>query len=570
MRTRPVHRVLDFVLITLSVLSVCLIAWALVGGALSASIAGVRLSSRTVFRPTLIGLIALGISAALFEHRRQQYVAFLSRASHSAPAIAVILIIATVIIAIRYGAFEAAAADQYGYVSQANLWARHTLAVPQPLATVAPWPDADWTFSPLGYRPGVERGTIVPVYPAGLPLVMAGLITLLGAQGVYYAVPLLGALAVGATFLLGRHVSDETSGILSMALLLTSPAFLFHLREPMSDVPVAAWWLLSLALALRGSTRGAVGSGLAAAAAILTRPNLLPLAVPVALAFRFRHAAIFAVAFLPGCILVALLNTALYGWPTESGYGSLQTLFSFSHFAANLKRYPTWLIQTETPLICLAVLAPWVLQTPRQRSLASIFLAVAAVCFACYLFYLPFDNWTYLRFLLPAIPLLLVLSATVTLTWGRRRLPLSASLLLTAALLLLLAWRWDTSVSHGFRVSRAADRRFERVGAYVRDELPPNAIVFTLIHSGSIRHYSERTTIRWDVLDKDWLDRAVAFLRERGYPTYLVLDDDERAPFQQKFGGRSLLAGLSWAPVRTLSGTMGTTIYELAAPASGR
>ena len=69
-----------------------------------------------------------------------------------------------------------------------------------------------------------------------------------------------------------------------MALVLSSPAFLFHLREPMSDVPVAAWWLLSLAFAVRGSARGALGAGLSAAAALLTRPNLLPLVVPVGFA----------------------------------------------------------------------------------------------------------------------------------------------------------------------------------------------------------------------------------------------------------------------------------------------
>jgi len=36
-----------------------------------------------------------------------------------------------------------------------------------------PRPQAEWSLSPLGYRPGLGPGLIVPTCPPGLPLVMA-------------------------------------------------------------------------------------------------------------------------------------------------------------------------------------------------------------------------------------------------------------------------------------------------------------------------------------------------------------------------------------------------------------
>jgi hypothetical protein len=103
---------------------------------------------------------------------------------------------------------------------------------------------------------------------------------------------------------------------------------------------------------------------------------------------------------------------------------------------------------------------------------------------------------------------------------------------------------------------------------YVRDKLPPNAIVFTMMHSGSIRFYSHHTTVRWDVMDADWLDRAVTFLRDRGYHSYLVLDNFERPQFQKRFSGHSSLAELSWTPITTLPGATMTAIYDLS-PTAG-
>ena len=65
------------------------------------------------------------------------------------------------------GTRVAGSADSYGYVSQALLWLKGLPVQAEPLAAAVPWPLAEWSLSPLGYRPGVETGVIVPTYPPG-------------------------------------------------------------------------------------------------------------------------------------------------------------------------------------------------------------------------------------------------------------------------------------------------------------------------------------------------------------------------------------------------------------------
>ena len=144
------------------------------------------------------------------------------------------------------GTAVAGSADSYGYVSQALLWLKGLPVQAEPLAVMVPWQNVPWSLAPLGYRPGVDVGIIVPTYPPGLPLVMAAFARVGGPGAVYWAVPVLGAVAVWLTYLLGRRHAGATSGAAAALLLAASPVFLYQLVQPMSDVPVTAWWLLAL------------------------------------------------------------------------------------------------------------------------------------------------------------------------------------------------------------------------------------------------------------------------------------------------------------------------------------
>jgi 4-amino-4-deoxy-L-arabinose transferase-like glycosyltransferase len=495
---------------------------------------------------------------------------------------------------LRVSAFEANAADQYGYVSQAMLWARGHLIRYEPLAAIAPWREPARAFAPLGYTPGPKPATVVPAYPPGLPLVMAGFVKLAGPIGAFLAVPLLGALALFLTFLLGRRFGGGACGLLAIALLFTSPIFLFQLKEPMSDVPVTAWWLLAIVLCLVNRPSAGVAAGLASSAAIMTRPNLLPVAAilaafvfwyaPARLTTRLRHVLSFAAGIVPGCLAVAALNTILYGSALQSGYGSMSALFDTAYVRANLLRYPRWLLTTETPVICAALATPWLFHGLAEAAddgadadvafigsrahrrdatrLVPLFAVVTLVVWLCYLFYLPFENWSFLRFLLPTIPLLLVATSAVGVIAISRMTAPSSKLIVAALIAAVLAWRWDTAVDRGFHPIQPHERRFAVIGEFARDRLPANAAVFTIIHSGSLRYYSSRLTVRWDWLGPDDLDTALNFFRAHGYHPYFLIEDWERSQFVGHFGGRSAVGSLDWRPFATYSGGTNAAFFD--------
>lgn len=109
---------------------------------------------------------------------------------------------------------------------------------------------------------------------------------------------------------------------------------------------------------------------------------------------------------------------------------------------------------------------------------------------------------------------------------------------------------------------RAGERRFAVVGAFVREELPANAIVVTIIHSGSVRHYSSRRTLRWDLLGPEWLDPALAFLRTAGYRPYLLIEDWEQAQYLERFTGHSKIGALDWPPLARYTGGVRAEIFD--------
>jgi hypothetical protein len=556
---------LDPLLITVLLGASVLAVASVLGAGVSTSVAGIRMSARELFRPTV-----LAVSVALFalyrsERRAQQFSALWIAAQRHATKIALLIAIVVFTSAMRMSLFEARASDQSGYVSQAELWARGDLTTPMPLAATAPWPDATWTFSPLGYRPGLVPATIVPTYPPGLPLIMAGFMKVFGPFGAFIAVPLLGGLAIVAIFFLGRQMGGAACGLLAAMLLSTSPIFLYQLREPMSDVPVTAWWLIATLLATTPTSVSALGAGLAASAAIVTRPNLVPLAAVLGLFVlccsgsvlrtRLRNAICFAAGVLPGSIALAFLNRSLYGSALESGYGSTAVLFKLEYLGTNLSSYPRWLVETETPLILLAVVAPFLIRT----SLFWLFVAITAALFASYAFYLPFDNWTYLRFLLPAIALMLILCGAAILSLSERVQSQFARWAVAAACLVVMAWRWDSA---GMQPPQPNDRRFAVVGEFVRDELSQNAVLLSMQHSGSIRYYSNRVTLRWDLLHPEWLERSLAFLRTNGYQPLLVLEEWEQPLFRARFGAHTKLGALDWQPIATYSGEIRTDVFD--------
>ena len=149
------------------------------------------------------------------------------------------------IVGLKWGSKAVGGSDSYGYISQAELWLNGRLEIAQPWVEQVPWPNAEYTFSPLGYRPGRARTTITPTYSAGLPIMMALAKRIAGHCAMFWVVPLSGGLLVLATFGIGRKVGGSELVFVAAWLLATSPAFLFMLLAPMSDLPAAAAWTVA-------------------------------------------------------------------------------------------------------------------------------------------------------------------------------------------------------------------------------------------------------------------------------------------------------------------------------------
>jgi hypothetical protein len=485
-------------------------------------------------------------------------------------AIALTAAIAALIVGLVWGTWTAGGSDSYCYVEQAERWAAGAILAPQAIDFTPPWADRWLPLAPTGFVPSpTVSGALAPICPSGLALTMAPFRWAGGRSAVFLVVPLLGALLVWATFLLGRRVSDAATGALAAVWIATSPIVLFQIVQPMSDVPAAAWSTLATWLVVRGGRRGLALAGLAAGAAVLTRPVLAPLAVALMAAVltrpglsgreRWQQAVSFCLGGAPGAVALASIQWALYGSPLSSGYGSADALFALAHVRTNAGLYAGWAVATQTPLL---LLAPFALLERRTRWASAVLLAGAGAVVAAYLPYVTFDDWSYLRFLLPALPLVLV-PASRALVIGLMRLPpRAAAAAIAAAGVCLAAYGVQTARTRFAFDLRTSEAKFRIAGDVVRTSLPPRAVVLTIWHGGSVRYYGERLSIAWDGFPPQDFDATVRTLEAAGRPVYFLLEDSEEPRFRERLGGVTPLAALDWPPVAIIG--RGVKIYRAA------
>jgi hypothetical protein len=258
-----------------------------------------------------------------------------------------------------------------------------------------------------------------------------------------------------------------------------------------------------------------------------------------------------------------VFNARVYESPLTSGYGTTSDLYALRFFGTNLRQFAAWMADVETPVVALAVLffvAPGGLPPSKVAFPRLLLGGSLLVVLLSYLFYQPFDAWWYLRFLLPMWPVLMLLTAaaleTILRRWLRPAYPFAV-----AAAAAFLAW-------HGVRVAvdRSAfdlgqsERRYVDVARFIASHTAPDAVILSVQHSGSLRLYADRLTLRYDALDPLWLDRVVAHLQSIGRRPYYVLDGGEVDAFKQRFGAANRAGTLDWPPLATLRTTI--AVYD--------
>lgn len=499
--------------------------------------------------------------------------------------IALAIAIVVLFLGVRFGTRVAGGADSYGYLSQAGAWASGSVEIKQHWADRVPWPVVDRTFTPLGYRPSQDRRGIVPTYPPGLPLLMAGAAKLAGYCAMFWVVPISGAVLVMSTCLLGRRLGSPKAGLAAAALVASSPIFLFMLPQPMSDVPVSAAWVVSFLLLIGTTRTSAACSGLAAGFAMLIRPNLAPLAiVPMAWlaveawrgdregwrAQRLRLV-LFALGLAICVVFLAIFNWQLYGSPLRSGYGDVSVLFAWDHLWPNIRHYTQWFAEYQTllplmGLVALVVPVPAVWRRAADRRVVVFLGLFVVIVWLQYCAYQVFDGWWYLRFLLPCWPFIMIGFAQYT--WRLAQVSRWAAVSGTVVVLALVARGAWIGVKEGSFELWQGESRYVTTTHLVAKMTEPTAVIFSLQMGGAVRYYGGRVSVAFNWMEPDWLDRGIAFLAEHGVHPYALLDDWEVQLFKEHFPGQQALARLDEPPILTYITAGETRLIDLLPAAS--
>jgi hypothetical protein len=523
-----------------------------VSGGFRTTVGGLRISARSPL--PILFLSFINFSVWLAQARRANAVAgdleSIWVALHHHVRFVVAIAVVGAAVTASFATRSAAGADASGYLSEARMISSGGWFYPDPLHLELQNADG-WLTTPLGWRPaGV--GMQVPTYPPGLPLLMAIPHAVAGIDGASAVVIASAALTVVSAGLIAARLGGSIAAILAAALIAFTPVFLYQSIQPMSDVPVTAAWLACFALLMADK---APAAGVACALAVLIRPNLAPLAiVPLFLA---RRRVAFAIPVAVAGLLLGFMQWIWYGSPLQSGYGAISELFSFSNVVPNIGRYSRWWLATA-PATLLAVFGILRLRTHRTARGLAVF---AALVIAAYLIYAVFDEWSYLRFLLPAVAAAAIFASVELAKWidsqrGVVRVPLLFALVvgLTA---------YNIWIARSLDTFRLADQlgRVSRVAGYLDAHSPPNAVLVAGEQSGAMRYYTRRSILRWEAATPDSLTAALRRLDPVERPVLIVLDAWEEGPFRQKLAAA---APLDWPPMLEAGTTHRTRVWRLA------
>lgn len=441
----------------------------------------------------------------------------------------------------HYAGPQPGGSDSSGYFNTARLLAQGSAQAP--LRTVEGLPGSELpaqAYTPLGFHTDSGRKNLVPTYPIGLPLLLlAGLAaggTLSGGKLVFVAHALAGVWLMHR--LVGELGGGRLAALAGALLLAFSPLYLMQSLYCMSDLPSLVWVCAALAagLASRRHPSLAVASGAAFGLAILLRPAnavILP-ALACTLGTSPRRWWRLVAGGLPFAAILLAFNHAAYGSVFASGYDGLSDLFGWKWVWPSLRNYLQCLPGIASPLVLLVAGLPWLYST--RRPVVAFLACWAGAYLVFYAAYFhTHEHWWYLRFILPALPALLIAALLVLehLAAGRQgRLVWSAAALVAAAGLTVSIQRW-----HPFSIGREEDI-YRDATRWVQSQVPAESVVFSMQLSGALYYYTDYRLLRWDTLEDKWPAVRTALIRSRR-PVYGAFFDFEAGPAtEQRLPGR--------------------------------
>lgn len=463
----------------------------------------------------------------------------------------------------------AGGSDSSGYLNHARLLGRgefHSQAVE--LAAYPTRQAPGFTYAPLGFKPIDSQGTLVCTYPPGLPLMLLGVAQLSGwelAPNLVMLAHVLAALVL--TWLLARHCGlGQGWSLLAPGLLAFSPIFLNSGVQLLSDIPAAVWLAASLLCALqaRESRLTALGAGFCLGVSVLLRPTnllgFLPLLVAIATPLdraSWRSLAWVLLGGLPcAAVLLALNRLELGSW-FASGYGDVGQLLAPANLGRSLRAYLLWLPASLGILIPAALALPWLRSKPaRLRLVLGSWILVVAGFYAFY--FHTGEDWTYMRFLIPAAPALIV-AALLALKALSDRIQSSRTqgLALPALALLCAGLLWAANRHFHALSAGRAEQRYDRACESVNARLPRNAVILAMQCSGALRYRTDFLVARYDMLHPAAFAHFQAAAAAEKRPVYALI-----FPFEQEEALRTKTPG-DWHIIAQLDDL---SLYKLNQP----
>jgi hypothetical protein len=445
--------------------------------------------------------------------------------------------------------------DSAGYLGESRLLLTGHLTDQVPVARALPFPSdtATSAAAPLGFVPGTAPFTIAPRFPPGFPIVLAAARAIAGASAPFLVPPVFAFGAVLLVALLVRARMGMIAAGLAAVLLACSPVFVDMALQPMSDAPAMFWTTLAAYLAWRARPLP-IASGIAAGMAILTRPPLAMAAAVLLLVTpwtAWRRAATFAGVVGAFAALLLVTQWHMYGHPLRSGYGTAGQLFTWASVAPNSLLQTTWLLTIHTPLVLLLFAAgAWFDRLFAWRA-GLLFLAVA---FPYFIYAPQFEDWEILRFLLPGLPFVFAVCACGVVGLAGVARPARAAVASTIVAVMAVLWSSYVVSSRHVLDLQEPERKYPLVGSWFAAHTTDRAVAIAALHTGSLRYYTGRATLRMEALPPGSLGETVSSLQRAGYEPYAVLEQgDEFEDFRRRFQPDTI-AGLTQEPLVQIRG----------------
>lgn len=427
----------------------------------------------------------------------------------------------------------AGGADSSGYLNEARMIAAGQTSIPIRLLSVLHLPpEFAYIFTPLGFAPSrLHPGRMVPTYPPGLPAHFAIAGTIGGWSQAPFLMPILaGFVSLALLYVLARQFGlNPWLSAAASAILAVCPVFLFMTAQPMSDVFALVWTLAAVVSAIASERRPwfAALAGAAFGVSVCVRPSNLLAALAVAFALRWRPSrlAMAVAASIPFAIALMSWNYALYGNPIVTGYGEFGGLLSLANARVRIPHYAYWLFAQLTPLVFPGgLLAGFDRRIDPLRRALLIFWFVPFFAFYC--FYGPYETWWYTRFLLPAIPPLIIGFLSLI-----RNLRVRVAAFLVVVIL-YVAIRQDRKPLEPLNVGKE-ESIYPEIAARFGPKLPRDAIIMSGLFSGSLLYYLDRDCVRYDQLDNDRFQFLRAYAANANLHWYAILPGHEWAEAQR-------------------------------------